>query len=119
MKLMIVDDSLVIRRKIERCACFDDDIEIVMAANGEEAITLFKQERPHIVTMDLTMPKIDGAECVKQLMLMSPEVHILVISALSDQATALQAIKNGAQGFLKKPFTEAALNDALADLLEV
>lgn len=119
MKLMIVDDSLVIRRKIERCACVDSSIRIYTAANGEDAVKLFKKEMPEIVTMDLTMPGMDGVECVKQLIKLKPDVHILVVSALSDQATALQAIKNGAEGFIKKPFSDEALNDALIDILEV
>lgn len=116
-KMMIVDDSMVIRRKIERCAILNEDLHIVSAADGAEAIEVFEREMPDIVTMDLTMPKIDGVECVKYLMTMKPEVHILVVSALKDKATAIEAIKNGAEGFLSKPFSDEALTEALHELL--
>ena len=118
MKLMIVDDSLAIRRKIERCAVVDREISIFTAVNGRDAIDLFKTEMPDLVTMDLTMPELGGVECIKVLTSLNPNVHILVISALSDKATALTAIKNGAEGFLKKPFTDKALNIALTELLD-
>ncbi|EGG93300.1 two-component response regulator [gamma proteobacterium IMCC1989] len=118
MKLMIVDDSLAIRRKIERCVKASGDVSILTAVNGRDAIDLFKTEMPDMVTMDLTMPELGGVECIKVLADLNPSVHILVISALSDKATALTAIKNGAEGFLKKPFTDAALNIALTELLD-
>lgn len=117
MKLMIVDDSLMIRRKIERCACIDSATTIVTASDGQEAIRVFKQHLPDIVTMDLTMPHIDGVDCIKVLVEIKPDVHILVVSALGDKITALAAIKNGAEGFLKKPFTDESLNIALSELL--
>ncbi len=118
MKLLIVDDSMVIRRKIERELDVCGINEIFQAVNGVEAIKLCKQHRPDVVTMDLTMPEMDGVECVKQLVTIQPGIMILVISALSDKATAIQAIKNGARGFLCKPFTEDHLNNALQQLLE-
>lgn len=116
MKLMIVDDSLAIRRKIERCINTNMQLEIVTANNGADAIEIFTKEQPQAVTMDLTMPKIDGVDCVKELVAINPKVKILVISALNDKATSLQAIKNGAAGFLKKPFTDDALHNALQEL---
>lgn len=119
MKLLVVDDSLAMRRKIERCASIDDDIKIITASNGQQAIELFEQELPDIVTMDLTMPQIGGVECIKALVDIKPNVHILVVSALSDKTTALTAIKNGAEGFLKKPFTDSELNIALSELLSI
>lgn len=118
MKLMIVDDSLAVRRKIERCAKAKEGVTVLMAVNGRDAITLFKTEMPDLVTMDLTMPELGGVECIKVLTNLNPKVHILVVSALSDKVTALAAIKNGAEGFLKKPFSDEALAIALTELLE-
>lgn len=113
MKMLIVDDSLIVRRKIEREISLPEINEIYTARDGQEAVDLFKNHHPDIVTMDLTMPKMDGTECVKQLVSIDPNVIILVISALSDKATAIKAIKYGAYGFLCKPFTEQELNKAL------
>ncbi|MFT7387123.1 MAG: two-component system chemotaxis response regulator CheY [Candidatus Endobugula sp.] len=115
---MIVDDSLAVRRKIERCAKTRQGVTVLMAVNGRDAITLFKTEMPDLVTMDLTMPELGGVECIKVLANLNPKVHILVVSALSDKVTALAAIKNGAEGFLKKPFSDEALAIALTELLE-
>ena len=117
MKMMIVDDSLVMRRKIERSVAIDQITNIVTATNGKEAVTLFKREMPELVTMDLTMPELDGVQAVKQIVEMNPSVRILVVSALADKLTAIKAIENGARGFLCKPIDDQALNDALQEVL--
>jgi two-component system chemotaxis response regulator CheY len=67
--------------------------------------------------MDLTMPQMDGIECIEKIVQLKPEVRILVISALADKATAVDAMEKGANGFLNKPFTDRQLNEALAELL--
>jgi two-component system chemotaxis response regulator CheY len=116
-RLMIVDDSNIIRRRIERVQDLPD-VEFVGAArNGREALEMHEQLRPTIVTMDLTMPEMDGGECVERLMQRDPEILILVISALADKLTAIDAIEKGARGFLYKPFTDRQLNNALRKLI--
>lgn len=117
-KLMIADDSNIVRSKIAR-ALGQYGLHIVgLAANGREALELFETTRPEVVTMDLTMPEMDGIECIRKIRALDSKVRILVVSALSDKATAIQALKAGAQGFLDKPFTEAELADAIGELLE-
>ncbi|QEY11583.1 MULTISPECIES: response regulator [unclassified Cellvibrio] len=116
LSLMIVDDSNIIRRKIERCNDSDQFNVVASAANGLQALELFKQTRPQLVTMDLTMPEMDGIACIQQLIALDPAVRILVVSALSDKATGIDALKKGARGFLCKPFTEEQLLDALNEL---
>jgi len=116
--LMIVDDSNIIRRKIERCNDSKKFRVVAAAANGTEALELFKQTRPQVVTMDLTMPEMDGIACIQQLMALDAELRILVISALSDKATGIEALKKGARGFLCKPFTDEQLLEALTELTE-
>jgi two-component system chemotaxis response regulator CheY len=115
---MIVDDSNIIRRKIERCNNSDHFTVVASAANGVQALELFKQTRPQVITMDLTMPEMDGVACIKQLIALDPSLRILVISALSDKATGIEALKKGARGFLCKPFTDEQLLNALAELTE-
>jgi two-component system chemotaxis response regulator CheY len=117
LKLMIVDDSSIIRRRIERSQQIDRLEVVGAAANGRDAIEMFRRTRPDVVTMDLTMPEMDGIECVQALVAINPKVLILVVSALADKATAVEAIEKGANGFLCKPFTDRQLNDALEELL--
>jgi two-component system, chemotaxis family, chemotaxis protein CheY len=116
-KLMIVDDSNIMRRRIERSQNFDEIELIGTAGNGLEAIELFKKADPDVVTMDLTMPQMDGIECIGKLVELKPAIRILVISALADKATAVEAMEKGANGFLNKPFTDRQLNEAIADLI--
>ena len=117
-RLMVVDDSTVICRQIER-AQYRPTVEFVGAArNGVEALEMHAKLRPTIITMDLTMPEMDGSDCVAKLVARDPQVRILVISALADKLTAIDAIDKGACGFLCKPFTERQLNDALRKLIE-
>ena len=116
-RLLIVDDSNIMRRHIERSQQYDDLEVVGTAADGVEAVELFKQTDPDVVTMDLTMPHMDGIECIAQLVALKPTVRILVVSALADKATAVEAMEKGANGFLNKPFSDRQLNEALAELL--
>ncbi|MFD1245622.1 response regulator [Paralysiella testudinis] len=117
-KLMIVDDSNIIRNRIERCLQEQPIDVVATATNGEEAIELFKKHQPDLVTMDLTMPKVDGLECIKAIRAINAGANILVVSALSDRVTGLKAIQYGARGFICKPFTDEQLTLALGKLMQ-
>jgi len=115
---MIVDDSNIMRRRIERSQQFDEArADRYGRQNGLEALELFRKADPDVVTMDLTMPQMDGIECISKLVELKPAIRILVISALADKATAVEAMEKGANGFLNKPFTDRQLNEAIADLI--
>jgi two-component system chemotaxis response regulator CheY len=116
-KLMIVDDSNIMRRRIERSQNFDELELVGTAGNGLEALELFRKTDPDVVTMDITMPQMDGIECIEKIVEIKPAVRILVISALADKATAVEAMEKGANGFLNKPFTDRQLNEAIAELI--
>jgi two-component system chemotaxis response regulator CheY len=120
MKIMIVDDSKVVRGKISQIIkqAGNTDLSISgIAKNGLEAINLCKQTMPDLATMDLTMPEVDGVEAISNLVNINPDILILVVSALSDKATAIEALKRGAHGFLCKPFSDAELTEALNELI--
>ena len=119
LSIMIVDDSNLIRRKLARE--IDQNVfEVVAEAeNGQVALEQFKQKRPDVVTMDLTMPNLDGIECIEELVRIDPNVKILVVSALNDKATGMEALEKGAMGFLNKPFSEEEITSALEVLIEV
>ena len=116
-KMMICDDSNIIRRKIERELKIERIEVVATAANGRIAVETFNKNPVDVVTMDITMPEMDGIECVEKLVEIKPDVLILVVSALSDKATAIEALQKGANGFLCKPFTDRQLTEALEELL--
>jgi two-component system, chemotaxis family, chemotaxis protein CheY len=121
MRLLIVDDSNMIRSRISRVVQNGglSNIALVgLARNGAEAVRIARSTQPEVVTMDLTMPEMDGVECITQLLRIFPKVNILVVSALSDKSTAIQALKLGARGFVAKPFSDDELKMALLDVME-
>ena len=115
MKLLIVDDSDMIRRAIKRTVEKPDD-QIEMAANGIEALRVVERFDPEVVTMDISMPQMDGLTCIEGILRARPHARILVISALKDKPTAVEAVRRGAQGFLLKPFTSEALSFEISDM---
>lgn len=116
--IMIVDDSNVIRNRISRSSKEIEFEVVATAMNGADALELYKQHRPDIVTMDLTMPKMDGLECIFSITDFDDNANILVISALSDKATGIKALELGARGFICKPFTDEDLIQALTEMME-
>lgn len=119
-RLMIVDDSMVFRNRIARLAADPrlGDISVVgLASDGLVAVQMAKLHKPSLVTMDLTMPRMDGPACLQALRSVLPQARILVVSALSDRATALQAMTRGAHGFLLKPFSDDQLVLSLQELM--
>jgi len=118
VKFMVVDDSMVIREKIQN-VLKDEDFEIVgTAQNGVEAVEQFKLLKPRVMTLDITMPLMDGIETIRQIIALDTDVRILVVSALADKSTLIQAMHLGAYGFLCKPFRDLELIEALEELIE-
>lgn len=121
MRLMIVDDSNMIRSRISRVVQNGGLSHVALvglARNGAEALRIARATRPEVVTMDLTMPEMDGVQCISELLRMLPQTNILVVSALSDKSTAIAALKLGARGFVAKPFSDDELKLALLDVME-
>lgn len=121
MRMMVVDDSSMIRTRISRIVQSGGLTGIALvglARNGAEAVRIARATQPEVVTMDLTMPEMDGVECIRELIRMLPKINILVVSALSDKSTAIAALRQGARGFVAKPFSDDELKLALLDVME-
>ncbi len=121
-RLLIVDDSMTTRNRIARVITDPRlaGLHIVgQARDGAEALQLARTHQPDVVTMDLTMPTMDGAECICALIEMLPDVRILVVSALSDKLTAIRVLKRGAHGFLQKPFEDRQLVDTMIEAIHL
>ncbi len=116
-RVMIVDDSKMIIKLIQG---FLEayNIEIVgTASDGKTAIDLFKETDPEIVTLDITMPELDGLTVLEEILKIKASTKVVVISALTDNATALKALKIGAKDFIPKPFKEENLKTVLDRLI--
>ncbi|MEA3164298.1 MAG: two-component system, chemotaxis family, chemotaxis protein CheY [Verrucomicrobiota bacterium] len=118
MKLLIVDDSSVVRRAIERDLESGQITEVDQAATGEDALRLYGDKLHDVVTLDITMPGMDGLTCLDKIIEINPAARVLIISALRDKATAIDAIKRGASGFLCKPISPSELKEAFELLIE-
>jgi len=116
-RVLIVDDSSIIRKLIEKHLS-KLDIEIIgTAENGKTALELFEKELPDIVTLDLSMPEMDGLVVLEQMLKIKKDTKIVVISAMTDKASGLRALKMGAKGFVAKPFSAEKLRESLQKLI--
>ena len=118
MKLLIVDDSSIMRRTIEK-NLGDYDLQIVgTASNGNAALEIVKEEKPDVITLDITMPEMDGITCLENIMEIHPTAKVMIITALSDKLTGLKALDKGARGFMYKPVNSNDLRKAFDKLLK-
>ncbi|MEM7299177.1 MAG: response regulator [Bacteroidota bacterium] len=118
MTLLIVDDSSIMQRTIET-KLKDYDLEIIgTASNGQEALEIVKDKKPDVITLDITMPEMNGITCLENIMQVHPQAKVMMITALSDKLTGLQALDKGARGFLYKPVNSISLTKAFDKLLK-
>jgi two-component system chemotaxis response regulator CheY len=116
-RLLIVDDSLVVRKAIMKFL-ENYNVKIVgTATDGTSALEMFKKHWPDIVTLDITMPGLDGFEVLDEMIRLDKSVQVVVITALADKATGLKALRLGAKSYLTKPFGPQKLKDAFERLL--
>lgn len=108
-RLLVVDDALFMRKRIREIA-EDAGWEIAgEAQDGEEALALYQQEKPDLVTLDIVMPKMDGVSALKQLMQHDPQARVVMVSAVNQKQKLAECIQAGAIDFIVKPFEKAAL----------
>jgi two-component system chemotaxis response regulator CheY len=94
-------------RQMLRAILKKQGFEIVgEAGDGHEAIEVVGKHLPHLVTMDITMPVMDGLESLKVIKRDHPEIQVVVVSAFGERANILEAIRLGASNFIVKPFDE-------------
>lgn len=91
--------------------------DIQTASDGILALTVFKQQLPDVVTLDITMPHMDGLAALSKMIEIKPNIVVLVVSALADHHTAIESLSRGAREFICKPFTSDDLQEALNSLL--
>jgi two-component system NarL family response regulator len=103
IRVLIADDHVVFRLGVRSLVQGQDDMEFsAEAANGIEAVALYRQVRPDIVVMDLRMPQVNGIEAIGQLLKEFPQVRILVLSSYAVEEEMYKAMQAGARGYLLK-----------------
>ena len=116
-KVLIVDDAAFMRMMIKDILEKNGYEVIGEANNGIKAVELYKKERPDVVTMDITMPDMDGIQAVKEIKAMDPSAKIVMCSAMGQQTMVMDAIKAGAKDFIVKPFQSDRVLEAIKKVL--
>lgn len=112
-KVLIVDDAVFMRMKL-RDILEKNGYEVVdEAQNGLEAIEKYKASSPDLVTMDITMPEMDGVEALKNIKAFDANAKVVMCSAMGQQAMVMDAIRAGALDFIVKPFDTDRVISAL------
>ncbi|HOA40575.1 MAG: response regulator [Halanaerobiales bacterium] len=114
-RVLIVDDAAFMRLNLKNI--LKDNYEIAgEAENGQEAVEMYQELKPDFVTMDITMPIMDGLEAIKAIKDFDPEANIIVCSAMGQQKMIIKAIEAGAKDFIVKPFKEQRVLEAIEKL---
>ncbi len=115
-KVLICDDALVMRMVIKK------EIEklgfevVAEASDGEEAVELYKEYKPDITTMDITMPKKSGIVALQEIMAFDKNAKVVMVSAMGQEEWVKQSIIAGAKNFIVKPFAPDKLHEVLNKL---
>ncbi|MFL0246801.1 response regulator [Candidatus Clostridium stratigraminis] len=112
-RVLIVDDAAFMRMMIKDILEKNGFQIVGEANNGIKAVELYKKEKPDIVTMDITMPDMDGIEAVKEIKAFDPAAKVVMCSAMGQQTMVMDAIRAGARDFIVKPFQPDRVLEAI------
>ncbi|MCM0650472.1 response regulator [Clostridium swellfunianum] len=116
-RVLIVDDAAFMRMMIKDILEKNGFQVIGEANNGLKAVEIYKKEKPDVVTMDITMPDMDGIEAVKAIKAFDPAAKIIMCSAMGQQTMVMDAIRAGAKDFIVKPFQPDRVLEAIRKVL--
>ncbi len=119
IRVLVVDDSVVIRRLVTQALEADKQIEVVgSASNGTIALQRIPQLNPHLVTLDIEMPGMDGIETVLQIRKLYPHIYVIMFSTLTERGatSTLDALRSGANDYITKASNATSLDQAAANL---
>jgi len=116
-QIMIVDDSLILRVNLKRILEKQGYQIVAEAADGQEAVEKFMKFRPDLVTMDITMPVLDGISALQKIRMIDSNACVVMISAMGQEIKIIEAMNNGARNFIVKPFHENDVIRIIAGIL--
>ena len=102
--VLVVDDASFMRSMIRDIFARGPFVVAAEAENGEEAVRLYQEVHPHLTTMDIVMPQMDGITALREIMRLDPAAKVVMCSALGQEALIAEAIEAGARDFIVKPF---------------
>ena len=115
-KILIVDDAAFMRMMIKDTLQKNGYSNFIEASDGEQAVQLYKAEKPALVLMDITMPNKNGLEALKEIKEFDPKATIVMCSAMGQESMVVEAIRHGAKDFIVKPFKEDYVIQTLSKL---
>lgn len=117
---VIVDDAVFMRTIIRKMIEQVEDYKVLgEASNGRDAIEAAAKFQPDIMTLDITMPELDGIQAVPEILKISPKTRIIMVSAMGQQSMVIEAIKMGAKDFVIKPFEKSRVYQAIKNVLAI
>lgn len=117
-KVLIVDDSRTSRRMLREILENMGHEVIGEATNGEEGYLMFKELKPDLVTLDITMPKMDGIEALMLIKKYDSNAEVIMITAAGQKDKMIQAVKYGASEFITKPYERDEVEKIIVQILE-
>jgi two-component system, chemotaxis family, chemotaxis protein CheY len=116
--IVVVDDDSMMREMLKLMLRSESYSVIGEASNGEEAILLCERFRPGVVLLDINMPKMDGLQALEAIRQVSPATIVIMVSSDATMEKVSEAIKQGASGFVVKPFNSASVLDRVAKCIK-
>lgn len=116
-RILVVDDSIVMRRNLEKILVEAGHEVVGQAINGMQAVILYSELNPDIVTMDISMPIMTGVDAVSYIMNKDAAANIIMISALNQKHMVFEAINKGAKHYIIKPIDQEILLKSINDIL--
>lgn len=116
-KILIVDDAVFMRMKLKDILTKNGYEVVGEAQNGQEAFEKYQATNPDVVTMDITMPDVDGLEALKMIRAHDPNAKVIMCSTMGQQGMVMDAIKSGAKDFIVKPFDTDRVINAITKVL--
>ena len=114
--ILVADDSMFMRQMLKELLPKDSFQVVGEASTGKEAITKYNQLNPDLVTMDITMPDMDGISAVKKIIEINPKAKIVMVSAMGQKPMIKEALEAGAKDFIIKPFDREKIISVLNNL---
>ncbi|MET3697974.1 two-component system chemotaxis response regulator CheY [Bacillus oleivorans] len=116
-KILVVDDAAFMRMMIKDILTKNGFDVVAEAENGAQAVEKFKEHHPDLVTMDITMPELDGISALKEIKKLNSDAKVIMCSAMGQQAMVIDAIQAGAKDFIVKPFQADRVIEAIRKTL--